>query len=205
MEESIILQLYVEDGKSLRDIAKTFNTNHHKIKKILNEHNIELSKRKTRFFSEEHKRKIAESHIARTNYTKGYKQKKITVYRNMISKLRYEIDESWIFQFNDIDKLKYLNRSISKSRVSETFTTENYKNFIEKFYYDEKFNEYYAKWLETNDNWIKPSLDHVVPISKGGNSELSNFQYLTWFANHAKINMSHQEWNGIKSNINDYI
>jgi 5-methylcytosine-specific restriction endonuclease McrA len=75
----------------------------------------------------------------------------------------------------------------------------------EKFYYDEKFNEYYAKWLETNDNWIKPSLDHVVPISKGGNSELSNFQYLTWFANHAKINMSHQEWNGIKSNINDYI
>lgn len=205
MDESIILQLYVEDGKSLRDIAKTFNTNHHKIKKILNEHNVELSKRKTRSFSEEHKRKISESHSKRTKYTKGYKQKKITVYRNMISKLRYDIEESWITQFQDIEKLKYLNRSITKSRISKTFNTIDYKNFVEKFYYDEKFNEYYAKWIETNDIWIKPSLDHITPISKGGKNEISNYQYLTWFANRAKVNMSEQEWNQIKIKINDYI
>ncbi len=205
MDESIILQLYVEDGKSLRDIAKIFNTNHHKIKKILNEHNVELSKRKTRSFSEEHKRKISESHSKRTKYTKGYKQKKITVYRNMISKLRYDIEESWITQFQDIEKLKYLNRSITKSRISKTFNTIDYKNFVEKFYYDEKFNEYYTKWIETNDTWIKPSLDHITPISKGGKNEISNYQYLTWFANHAKVNMSEQEWNQIKTKINDYI
>lgn len=205
MDESIILQLYVEDGKSLRDIAKVFNTNHHKIKKILNKHNVELSKRKTRSFSEEHKRKISESHSKRTKYTKGYKQKKITVYRNMIAKLRYDIEESWITQFQDIEKLKYLNRSITKSRISKTFNTIDYKNFVEKFYYDEKFNEYYAKWIETNDTWIKPSLDHITPISKGGKNEISNYQYLTWFANRAKVNMSEQEWNQIKIKINDYI
>lgn len=205
MEESCIVKLYVEDGKSLREIAKIFDTNHHKIKKILDKNNIELSKRKKKHLSQQHKSNISKSHIARTKYTKGFKQKKITVYRNMIAKLRYDIEESWILQFNDIEKLKYLNRSISKSRVSQTFTTEKYKNFIKKFYYDEKFNQYYQKWIETNDNWIKPSLDHIVPLSKGGSNEIENYQYLTWFANRAKVNMTNQEWIQIKENINVYI
>ena len=112
----------------------------------------------------------------------------------------------WLLNFKDIEKLKFLNRSITKNRNKVGFTTEIYKNFIEKFYIDEQFNSIYETWIQNNKyKYLKPSLDHIIPISKNGSSiDLDNLQFLTWFENRCKNDMSITEWTNLKNNIENY-
>ena len=37
------------------------------------------------------------------------------------------------------------------------------------------------------------------------NRKVDNLQFLTWFENRAKNNLSQEEWNKIKDNIGDYL
>ena len=47
--------------------------------------------------------------------------------KNMKAHLKYDVSFEWLDSFTDIEKLKYLNRSISRKRDCEGFTTEIYK------------------------------------------------------------------------------
>lgn len=40
----------------------------------------------------------------------------------------------------------------------------------------------------------KPSIDHKMPISRGGNNDIQNLQFLTVFENLCKRDMTEQEW-----------
>lgn len=51
----------------------------------------------------------------------------------------------------------------------------------------------------------KPSLDHIVPKAKGGTNDLENLQFLSWFENRCKNDMTQDEWNILKSNIGEYL
>jgi len=54
-------------------------------------------------------------------------------------------------------------------------------------------------WLENNKNkWWYPSVDHIIPTSRGGQGTLENIQFLTWFENRAKADMTGEEWNIFK-------
>jgi len=46
--------------------------------------------------------------------------------------------------------------------------------------------------------------DHIIPISKGGNSILVNYQILSWFENRSKNNLSQDIWNSMKHKIKEY-
>lgn len=71
---------------------------------------------------------------------------------------------------------------------------------------NEQFNIIYEKYIKNkNDKYLKPSLDHIIPKSKGGTDDLDNLQVLTWFENRCKNNMTQKEWNNMKERIGDYL
>ena len=83
--------------------------------------------------------------------------------------------------------------------------TEWYKNYLLKFYNDIQFNSIYEMWVNSNfEPYKKPSLDHIVPKAKGGTNDLSNLQFLSWFENRCKNDMTQKEWNILKVNIKEY-
>ena len=67
------------------------------------------------------------------------------------------------------------------------------------------FNHLYLKWKETNDIWIKPSLDHIIPKSKGGMLSIDNLRFISWFENRAKCSIDINNWNDMKKRIKYYL
>lgn len=107
----------------------------------------------------------------------------------------YNIDYKWYEQFDDINKIKLLN--IMRKRIIMTENT--YKNYILKFYNDDYFNKLYILWKNGYD-YLKPSLDHNIPLSKGGKNDLDNIILMSWIENYMKTNI--ENWNIFKKNIN---
>lgn len=164
-----------------------------------------------RVFTKEHKDKIS---IARkalyssgkiTAWQKGKTMTRDFNLKNMKSHLKYDVSVDWLDSFDDIEKLKYLNRSLTRKRDCEGLTTETYKQFIEKFYYDDSFNKLFNEWTKTKDKWIKPSLDHIQAKCNGGTLSLDNLQFVSWLENRAKVDITQDEWNKIKRNIGYYL
>ena len=150
-------------------------------------------KKENREFSEKHKRRISES-------SKGKKMSLQSRYKNMQNNLNYNLTLEWLMSFEDIDKLRFLNRLITTCRQEVLY--EDYIKFIEFYYYDKRFNEMYNYWIKNGkEKYLKPSLDHIIPISQGGKSCFDNFQILTWFENRCKNDMTQEEWDKIKNNI----
>ena len=208
-DELEIVRLYDIEKYTLRRIAKIFGTDHHKISRVLIKHNVEISSDdrvitprkgyKKKLFTEEHRKNIGLASKGRkTNL--GKKMPKISLYKNMVAHLHREISLNFLLSFEDIEKLKCLTAIINKDRVSKNFNDEQYKNFISHFYYDEMFNKTYQDWInEDKQQFAKPSLDHKVPLSKGGTWELENLQIIPWCINRAKYNFMPEEWDYIRN------
>jgi hypothetical protein len=68
-----------------------------------------------------------------------------------------------------------------------------------------QFNLLYDRWNRSGCKpYMKPYIDHITPKSKGGTNALSNLQFLSWFENRCKNDMSQEEWDEMKSNILEY-
>jgi hypothetical protein len=203
--EDDVISMYLKDKMTLRYIAKKMGTNHHKIKRILIKNGIVFDSKTTiKIFTDEHKKNISESCKGRKSWCEGKKMSKDFIYKNMRGHLKYKVSLEWLMQFTDIEKLKFLNKSISRKRDYEGFTDNTYMEFIGKFYYDQHFNYLYDRWINTGDKWIKPSLDHIIPKSKKGGLLLDNLQFISWLENRTKIDINQYEWNEIKKRIHEY-
>ena len=58
------------------------------------------------------------------------------------------------------------------------------------------------EYLWSFDDWEKPSIEHIIPKSKGGTNELANLQFLTVFENLCKRDLSMDEWVDFKKTNN---
>jgi hypothetical protein len=206
MDIKEIVRLYVEEQWTLRMIAEKMATNHHMIKRILARAGVSVeSERKTlKPYTDEHRRKVGIASLGRkTNL--GKKMPRTSLYKNMLAHLGYKVTLEWLLQYDDVEKLKYLNHSIARDRDRIGFTDTIYMAYIERFYYDANFNFLYERWLASSDKWQRPSLDHVTAKCKGGTCLIDNLQFLTWFENRAKMDMTHAEWQTVKGHLGDYL
>lgn len=134
------------------------------------------------------------------------KNKEFKALCKMIAKkIKFDVDYQWYLQFTNLDKIKILHRMIrQKGRGKLINSTEEYKEYITKYYYDITFNYIFAKWQETGSPLYKPSIDHITPLSKGGKNTLENYRITTWFENNARNNIDMDKWNILKPNIQEY-
>ena len=199
------IKAYIPYKTSLREVAKIVGTDHHRVKRVLIANGIKVVKGKRGDFTEEHKKNISRACKGRTSWSKGKKMPKESLYKNMANHLRFDVTAEWLSQFEDIEKLKFLNRCVTSKTGRYSDDTEWYKLYIQKFYADPQFNGLYERWLGTNDKYLRPTIDHINPKASGGNNDLDNLQFLSWFENRAKNDMSWIEWQRLKENLGDYL
>ena len=186
MESDIIVKLY-ETGWSMRSIADHLGTNHKLISRELKRNGVKTRQPKN---------------------LRGIKKFICDIernYNNMATHLRFNVSTTWLMKFKDFEKLKLLNDVITNRSGRWDISTEWYMKYIERFYSDSGFNSIYEHWLDSGkDPYKKPSIDHIIPKAKGGTNAIENLQFLTWFENRCKNDMYQEDWNKLKSNIEEY-
>jgi hypothetical protein len=200
-----ILREYKAGETSLRRVADLCETNHHKVKRVLIEHGVEIVKAKRQPLTKIHKERISKSTKGRSSWIKGKNATPEMIYKNMAAHLRFDVEWKWLAQFGDVEKLKTLNDCITNRSGRFDVDTDWYKRYIVKFWSCEKFNRIYSRWIESGREHLKkPSIDHIHPRSKNGCENLDNLQFLSWFENRCKNNMPQDEWDSVKNNISEY-
>lgn len=186
MGSKLIVELY-KKGDSMRSIADKLGTNHKLISRVLKKNDIQTRKPKN---------------------LRGVKKFNCGIernYNNMATHLRFDVTFEWLMQFKDFDKLKLLNDVITNRSGRWDVSTGWYKAYISKFYNNKQFNDVYHKWVDSNyESYKKPSIDHITPKAKGGTNDLDNLQFLSWFENRCKNDMTQEEWDRVKASMQDY-
>ena len=189
---------------SIPNLSKKYNINYRNLKYAFLKIGVVIEKRGNGhtglFRSTETKKNISKAKTGKPNPLKAG-QKYTSTQRIKIIKSQCKFPFS-IDEYVDVDKFLLI-----KSFANGLYKLTDYSNkepFFNHFYYDDTFNLLYARWLITSptDKYIKkmvkPSIDHIIPISRGGSSDLSNLCAMTWFENRTKVNMTDTEWYNFK-------
>lgn len=133
--------------------------------------------------------------------------------RAFLASCRSGIDEAYLKSFSDFEKFLFVHKlltHITDNYYGTKCDLNVYKQAVSYIYNDKQFNKVYSFWLNNKNksstyyDLSKPSIDHIIPLSRGGTSHISNLQVLTVFENLAKRDMTLEEWNDFKKNTNTH-
>lgn len=130
--------------------------------------------------------------------------------RAFLAVARPGISEEFINKFKNFEYFLYLHKLLMSSTTNGYYANcdiKEYENAILWLDKNQQFHAVYNFWEKTKKentfyDWAKPSLDHIIPLSKGGTQKISNLQILTVFENLAKRDMTMEEWKNFKKETN---
>ena len=193
-----VCRLYQVERWTLRRIADEFGTDHHRVKRMLIAAGVEItnSGRIRAPMPGERRKRIGDATRGRKPWNKGDRANEQEIRKYIKARMRTQID---LDAYPVLAKLQFLIRITSRHHKHLGASDAVRKAFLDKFYFDERFNRIYDKWRDTGENkWYYPSLDHKVSKFNGENWDLENLQFLTWFENRAKAEMNQSEWEEFK-------
>ena len=76
---------------------------------------------------EEHKAKISKATKGRKAWNEGKKMTKEHVLKNMVAHIKYDVDLEFYQQFDDVEKIKCLNRMLTRGRAVSYTHLDVYK------------------------------------------------------------------------------
>ena len=203
VDEDSVIDLYNE-LYTIRHIAELVGVDHHRVKRILIKNNITLIDRKTkrpkRVVSEHTRKLISEKLKGRKkNPHLDSTRMKISITNSQIG-----LSSDTAKSYPNVNKTLFLIKLIKKNTISRGYKISSVflSSFINKFYNDVPFNSMYDDWILNKKNkWYRPSLDHILSISKYRNFDMDNMRIITWFENRSKSNMHINYWENFKQNF----
>jgi len=129
--------------------------------------------------------------------------------RAFLASTKMPISQEFLEQFDNFERFLLIHKqlTLTAGKSPATYDIEEYYQDILYFYYDPQFNKVYDFWQkqprgDTFYDWAKPSLDHIIPKSKGGSNKKENLEFLTVFENLSKRDMLKSEWEEFKQITN---
>lgn len=131
--------------------------------------------------------------------------------RAFLASSRPDLKEEHLIPYReDFEKFLMVHKLLTNN-TDKYYTNcpiDEYTNALNILYNDINFNLIYKFWIKQEKNhntyydWAKPSLDHIIPKSRGGTNQIDNLQILTVFENLAKRDMTQDEWGKFKKETN---